>query len=141
MLHLLQIFLKGDVQAWSKSFEEALHRADPSVQLSWDNLKDGLEVEFVKVEDLDKVWQDVQEVRQMEGEVVNDYIKKFSYLWEDLSMALQPQVPPLDMMKKISFLVGLRDNLHWKVELKKRRSYEESLEIAKRKVSKLEQLS
>ena len=56
MLRLLQICLKGDAQAWSKSYDEALHRADPLVQLSLDNLKDGLEVEFVKMEDLDKVW-------------------------------------------------------------------------------------
>ena len=56
MLQLLQICLKGDAWAWSKSFEEALRRADPLVQLNWDNLKDGLEAKFVKVEDPDKVW-------------------------------------------------------------------------------------
>ena len=39
MLWLLQICLKGDAWAWSKSFEEALRRVDPPVQLSWDNVK------------------------------------------------------------------------------------------------------
>ena len=81
MLHLLQICLKVYVGSWSKTFEEVLHRANPLMQLSWDNLKCGLEAKFVKMEDLDKVWQEVQELRQREGECVNEEIKKLSSLW------------------------------------------------------------
>ena len=80
----------------------------------------------------------MQELRQRDGELVNDYIKKFSSLWETLCIALQSQVPPPDMMKRTRFLVGLSDNLCWKVELKKPRSYEEALEIARSKEWKLQ---
>ena len=45
------------------------------------------------------------------------------------------------MMKRTKFLAGLGDNLHWKVELKKPRSYEEALEIARSKEWKLQRLS
>ena len=90
MLHLLKICLKGDTQVWSKAFEGALHRANPPVQLSWENLKDGLEAKFVKMEDPDKGWKEVQELRKRDGECVNEYIKNFSSLWENLFMALQP---------------------------------------------------
>ena len=89
MLCLLQICLKGDAQAWFEAFEEALHRANPPVQLSCKNLKDGLEAKFVKMEDPNKVWQEVQELGQRDGETVNEYIKKFSSLWETLCIALQ----------------------------------------------------
>ena len=47
---------------WSKTFEEGLRRADPPVQLDWDNLKEALETEFVKTEDPDKVWHEVQDL-------------------------------------------------------------------------------
>ena len=56
-LRLLQLCLKGDAQVWSKTFEEGLRRADPPVKLDWDNLKEALETNFVKIEDLDKVSQ------------------------------------------------------------------------------------
>ena len=48
MLCLLQICLKGDARVWSKEFEEKLCVAVPPVILSWENLRDGLEGEFVK---------------------------------------------------------------------------------------------
>ena len=38
MLRLLQICLKGDARAWSRTYEEGLQGADPPVQLTWDNL-------------------------------------------------------------------------------------------------------
>ena len=39
MLGLLQIYLKGDAQSWSRRHEEELQRDDPSVPLTWDNLR------------------------------------------------------------------------------------------------------
>ena len=107
MLRLLQICLKGDARVWSKEFEEKLHVAVSPVILSWENLHDGLEGEFVKTKDPDRVWYEIQGLTQGEGEPINEYNKKFSLLWESLCEALQPQVPPLDMMKKDRFLVGL----------------------------------
>ncbi|WP_165303686.1 hypothetical protein, partial [Enterobacter cloacae complex sp. CH23B] len=107
MLRLLQICLKSDARVWSKAFEEELRVADPPVRLSWDNLRHGLEVEFVKIEDPDKVWQEIQTLVQKEGEPVDAYIRKFSLAWERMCKALAPQVPPLDMMKKDRFLAGL----------------------------------
>ena len=80
---------------------------DPPVVLELVALKQALRVEFEKEEDPDKVWHEVQGLVQKEGEPVEDYIKKFSTLWESLCRALRPAVPPPDMMKKDRFLAGL----------------------------------
>ena len=141
MLRLLQICLKNDARVWSKAFEEELRAADPPARLSWDNLRHGLEVEFVKTEDPDKVWQEVQGLVQREGESVDEYIRKFSLAWERMCKALAPQVPPPDMMKKDRFLAGLWENLRWRVELKKPRTYEDALDVAKSKEWKLRRMS
>ena len=133
MLRLLQICLKGDARTWSRGHEEGLQRAEPPVQLTWENLKQSLAAEFVKIEDPDKVWHEIQELRQGEAESITEYNKKFSLLWKSFCEALQPQVPPLDMVKKNRFLAGLREELRWRVELKKPRSYEHALEVAKNK--------
>ena len=62
---------------------------------------------------------------------MEEYIKKFFSLWEILCRALRPEVPPPDMMKKDRFLAGLRDGVGWRVELKKPRTFEDSLEVAR----------
>ena len=117
-LCLLQICLKGEAQAWLKSYEAGLQRPQqPPVTLVLDNLKEALVEEFVKEEDPEKLWQEVKAMMQREGEPDGDYIDQFFSLWEDLSKALQPQVPP-KMMKKDQFLIGLRANLRLRVELK-----------------------
>ena len=67
---------------WSKTFEEGLRRADPPVQLDCDNLKEALETEFVKTEDPNKVWHEVQDLQQRESEPIDEYIRKFSLTWE-----------------------------------------------------------
>ena len=123
-----------------KSYKVRLQYAQPPVALVLDNLKEALVEEFVKEEDPEKLWQEVKAVIQREGEPVGDYIDRFSSLWEDLSKALQPQVLP-KMMKRDQFLIGLRANLRLRVELKKPRSYEEAMEIAKRKEWKLSMMS
>ena len=63
--------------------------------------------------------------------------KKFSLLWESFCQALQPQGAPPNMMKKDRFLAGLKENLFWRVELKKPRMYEYALEVARNKEWKL----
>ena len=52
-----------------------------------------------------------------------------------------PQVPPPDMMKKDRFLGGLLEDLRWRMELKKPKSYEHALEVAKNKEWKLRRMS
>ncbi|MCO5567846.1 hypothetical protein L7F22_021542 [Adiantum nelumboides] len=141
MLRLLQICLKSDAGVWSKAFERELSVADPPVRLSWDNLRHGLKVEFVKIEDLDKVWQEVQGLVQREGEPVDAYICKFSMAWERMCKALAPHVPPPDMMKKDRFLAGFWENIRWRVELKKPRTYEDALEVARNKEWKLRRMT
>ena len=75
-------------------------------------------------------------------EPINDYNnKKFSLLWESFCEALQPQGAPPDMMKKDRFLAGLKENLRWRVELKKPRTYEDALEVARNKEWKLKKLT
>ena len=76
------------------------------------------------------MWQEIQSLVQGVSQPIDDYIKKFSSLWDDMCKALRPQVPPPDMMKKDRFLAGLKNTLRWRVELKKPRSYEEAIEIA-----------
>ena len=61
MLQLLQICLKGDARAWSRSYEQGLQGAKPPIQLTWNNLQQALAIQFAKVEDLDKVWHKVLE--------------------------------------------------------------------------------
>ena len=46
-----------------------------------------------------------------------------------------------NMMKKDRFLVGLRENLRWRVELKKPRTFEDAVEVAKNKEWKLRRIT
>ena len=77
---------------------------------------------------------------QRERESVGDYIDRFSSLWEKLSRAFQPRVP-LEMMKKDQFVIEVRADLRLRVELKKPRSYEDAMDVAKRKEWKLTMMS
>ncbi|MCO5599635.1 hypothetical protein L7F22_053741 [Adiantum nelumboides] len=141
MLRLLQICLKGDARPWSRSHEEELQMADPPIQVTWDILRQALTENFVRLEDPDKVWHEIQGLKQQEAKPIDDYIKKFSLLWESLCQALQPQGAPPDMMKKDRFLAGLKENLRWRVELKKPRTYEDTLEVARNKEWKIKRLT
>ena len=141
MLRLLQICLKGEARTWSKSYEEGQQGADPPVHVTWDSLKRALATQFVKVEDADKVWHEIQSLKQGGAESIEDYGRKFSVLWEKLCRALQLAVAPPDMMKKDRFIAGLSDTLRWRVELKKPKTYEETLEVAKNKEWKLKRMS
>ncbi|MCO5571554.1 hypothetical protein L7F22_025298 [Adiantum nelumboides] len=141
MLRLLQICLKGDARAWSKSHEAELLMADPPIQVTWDILRQALTENFVRLEDPDKVWHEIQGLKQQEAEPIDDYIKKFSLLWESLCEALQSQRAPPDMMKKDRFLPGLKENLRWRVELKKPRTYEDTLEVARNKEWKIKRMT
>ncbi|MCO5584209.1 hypothetical protein L7F22_038132 [Adiantum nelumboides] len=87
-----------------------------------------------------KNW-DLEGLKQQEAEPIDDYIKKFSLLWKSLCQALQPQGAPPDMMKKDRFLAGLKENLRWRVELKKPRTYEDTLEVARNKEWKIKRLT
>ncbi|MCO5584216.1 hypothetical protein L7F22_038140 [Adiantum nelumboides] len=131
----------GDARAWYKSDEEELQMADPPIQVTWDILRQVLTENFVRLEDPDKVWHEIQGLNQQEAEPIDDYIKKFSLLWGSLCHALQPQGAPPDMMKKDRFLAGLKENLHWRVELKKPRTYEDTLEVARNKEWKIKRLT
>ena len=90
----------------------------------------------MKEEDPEKVWQAVQKTIQKEEEIVGEYIQRFSSLWEDLCRALHPQVPP-KMMKKGCFMKGLKTSLRLRVELKKLKSDDDAVDVAKRKEQKI----
>ena len=141
MLRILQLCLKGDARAWSKAYEEELQSLDPPIAVTLEGLKEALAGRFVKIEDPDKVWQEIQVLRQGERELVDGYIKKFSSLWERLCRALQPQASPPDMMKKDRFLLGLVESLRFRVELKKPRTYEDTVEVARSKDWKLRKMA
>ena len=54
---------------------------------------------------------------------------------------MQQQGSSPDMMRKDRFLANLKQNLHWRVELKKPRTYEDALEVARNKEWKLKILT
>ena len=71
----------------------------------------------------------MQETIQKEEELVGEYIYRgFPYC----GRALHPQVP-LEMMKKENFMTGLNISLRLRVELKKPQSYEDAIDVVKRK--------
>ena len=94
----------------------------------------------MKTQDLDKVWHEVQDLQQRESEPIDDYICKFSLTWEWLYRALEPQMAS-NMMKKDRLLIGLRESLRWRVELKKPQTFEDAVEVAKNKEWKLRGLT
>ena len=60
------------------------------------------------------------------------HMNTFFSLGEDLCRALHPQVPST-MMKKDRFMTRLNIGLHLRVNLKKLQSYEDVVDVAKRK--------
>ena len=71
---------------------------------------------------------------------MEEYILKYSSLLEELCRGLHPQVPP-KMMKKDCFMTGLKTSLRLRVELKKPRSYEDAIDMSRRKEWKLCKMS
>lgn len=141
MLRLLQLCLKGEARTWSKAHEARLQALEPPEHLTWDSLRTALAVRFAKIEEPDKVWQEVQGLKQQVDEPVEEYIRKFSKAWERLCRALQPAGAPPEMMKKDRFMAGLLDTLRWRVELKKPRTYDDLLEVAKNKEWKVKRMT
>ena len=108
--------------------------------LEFGNLKQALKEEFVKEEDPEKLWQDVQETIQKEEELVGEYIQRFSSWCKEFCRALHPQVPP-KMMKKDHFMIGLKTSLRLRMELKKLQFYKDAKDVAKTKEWKLSRMS
>ena len=71
---------------------------------------------------------------------MGEYIQRFSSFWEDLCKALHPQGPP-KMMKKDCFTTTLKTSLRLRVDLKKLQSYEDAIDVAKKKEWKLFKMS
>ena len=140
ILKLLQICLKGGACTWLKEFEAQQAAAQPPQIITVDGLKDALKREYEQVEDVDKIWHLVQELKQGETEFVESFVKNFVKMWEQWCKALEPERPPA-MLKKDSFIAGLNANLRWKIELKKPVSYEDAVEKAKGREWKNQRLS
>ena len=87
VLHVLKICLKGDARTWLKEYESGLG----DDVLNVEEVKTALTNRFVKVEDPEKVWHDMQGFMQGDREVVETYVKKFLLLWESLCRSL-PQM-------------------------------------------------
>ena len=93
VLCLLQICLKGDARAWFKDLEAQNTESKHSTTLTFANVSKALVKEFQHVEDADKVWHAIQVLEQKETESVEDFLKKFNKLWEDLCKALDLEHP------------------------------------------------
>lgn len=130
MLRLLQICLKGNACTWLKEFEAQQATAQPPQIITVEGLKDALKHKYEQVEDADKIWHLIGDLKQGEAESVECFVKKFVKMWDQLCKALEPERPPT-MLKKDSFIAGLNSTLRWKVELKKPISYEDAVEKAK----------
>ena len=136
-LRVLEICLKGEARVWFEAYVEGLGEQS----LTLNEAKRALNNRFQKTEDPDKVWHTMQNLKQGDREPVELYEKKFILLWESLCKALPDGQVPLDMMKKDRFMAGLKDTLRWRVELKKPKTCEEAVEIAKNKEWKLDHLA
>lgn len=121
--------MKGHARTWLKEFEAQQEAAQSPQIINVDGLKDALKREYERVEDADKIWNLVQDLKQGETESVEYFVKKFVKMWEQLCKALEPGPPA--MLKKDSFIAGLNATLQWKIELKKPVSYEDAVEKAK----------
>ena len=110
LLRLLQIYLKGDAQAWFRDFEVQHAHQENASTLTFAIASARLIRQFQHVEDADKVWHSIQSLEQKESESVEDFLKKFNKLWEDLCIALDPEYP-LQMIKKDRFIARLKATL------------------------------
>ena len=66
--------------------------------------------------------------------------KRFIEIWDKLCRALGVD-QRLAIMKKDNFIAGLKPSLRWKVELKKPLTYDEAVDVAKRKEWKVQKLA
>lgn len=82
----------------------------------------------------------VKTLQQGSTQVVENFVKQFEEVWEQLCMALLPEQPP-SMMKKDSFIASLKPALRLKVELKKPGNFEEAVKVAKNKEWKAQRLT
>ena len=71
VLHVLKICLKGDARTWLKDYESGLG----DDVLTMKEIKTALTNRFVKVEDCEKFWHDMQGLMQGDREVVETYVK------------------------------------------------------------------
>ena len=61
-------------------------------------------------------------------------------MWEQLCAALDREQPPT-MMKKDLLVSGLKPTLQWKVELKKPKTYDKAINMAKNKEWKAQRMT
>ena len=80
----MKICLKGDARTWLKDYES--DTGDDVLIV--EGVKTALTNRFVKVEDPEKVWHDMQGLVQGESETVETYVKKILLLWESLCRSL-----------------------------------------------------
>lgn len=130
VLRLLQICLKNDARSWFQKYEKAHVEQETARDLTFEDARKALLEEYQQVEDADKIWRAIQVLKQGEHESVEDFLKKFNKIWDNLSQALKPEVPPA-MMKKDRWIARLKGSLQWRVDLKKPMTFEEAVAAAK----------
>lgn len=140
MLRLLQICIKGDARLWLPNFEAQQQAVEPPVLVTVDLVKDDFKLKYQRVEEPDKVWHAIQNLKQGEMEPIEASVKRFTKLWEQLCIALLPEQPPA-MIKKDSSVAGLKATLRWRVELKNPTTFDEAMEMAKNKEWKVQHMT
>lgn len=132
VLRLLEICVKGDARKWLEEFRGQQAAAVPPVAVTAELIKTNIRQRFRNVEDPEETWQKVKTIKQGETELVEHFVKRFNEVWEKLCVALAPEHPPA-MMKKDSFVAGLKSTLGWRVELKKPATFDDAVQVAKNK--------
>lgn len=102
--------------------------------LTIDDVERGLFAKYQCAEDPNKVWHAIEGLKEGEFGSVANFLKNFNKIRDELCKALESEHLPTMMMKD-NFVTGLKTTLRWKVELKKPTTFDEALEVAKRKAS------
>lgn len=137
---LLQICIQGDARTWLQEFEAQQQALTPPVALTFELIRNALILQFPNIEDAEKNWQTLKNLRQGETESVEFYVKRFLSSWNKWCQALGVERPPA-MIKKDVFIESLKASLRWKVELKKPVNYEDAVQIATNKEWKAQRLT
>lgn len=137
MLKILQFCLQGDARKWFKEYEACMQVSNPSCVMRYVAIKEDFLERFKKVENQQEVWHAIERLVQGDDQSVDAFVKEFNAMWNRWCVALGSESPP-SSLKKCMFMQGLRADLRLKVELKRHKSFDDAVMVAKHKEWKLE---
>ena len=140
LLRLLQFSLHDEAKVWLQSFEATAMAQNPAVVLDYNRVKHAFLAQYRSIEISDEIWHEILGYTQKANQSIDDYTMHFTRLWDRWSRALGDEVPPA-MLKKDRFVANLKENLKFKVELKRPGTFEEAVAFAREKEWKAQRLN